>query len=646
MKARRFLLALLLGLTFALPTQAAGPAPTEGRPRPVATRPNVLFVFFDDLLPTFGAYGGQAITPNLDRLASEGMRFNNAEANAVSCNPSRISMLLSLRPSSTGITSLSPEHIDWRTYLANPSSTGYQHFGPGISQIKTLFQHFRDQGYYVANAGKSFHSNEQLVAEPWDRLELWNFWPGIGWPKNTPLSGLNDYYSKTTIDADWGAIESAQNPNPGQPYYSELTLPDFETANNGISILNNVPTDRPFFVAVGFVLPHLPWYVPQRLLDRYPVDAVQTPPVIADDLADIPPEGVSLVWQDGNFWDQKYIFDHPAEWKRAIAHSLAGTTYADEQLGRLLAVLDQKGLADNTIVVIWGDHGFHLGQKQHLQKHTLWEISTRVPLIIKAPGVATPGSTTNAVVNSIDIFPTLVELAGLSMPTDFHRDGRSLAPLLADPAAYWPWPGTTALGRYNAGTVDRASLRTRGWSYIRYNLTQPAANPQEELYFRANDPNEWRNLLSPLNGNPASYRGVRLHLESILKGQMLPDAPPTAASPTVTAWQGLSTGIQLSGDDPNQDYLAFRLTSLPSHGQLFYSPDGVRPGPEITQPGPLIPASAGWTAYVLYRPDAGAHTDGFSFSVSDGISAVAGTVSITVQPATLHHLAFPLVQRH
>ncbi len=643
MKPLLLFLVLLGGLAFAAPASAAAPAPG-------ADRPNILFVYFDDLLPTFGAYGGQAITPNLDRLASEGMRFTNTQASAVSCNPSRISMLLGLRPSTTGITSLSPEHIDWRTFLANPSSPGYQHFGPGVSQIKTLYQHFRDQGYYVASAGKTFHSNEQLVVEPWDRLELWNFWPGIGWPQNTPLSGLTDYYSKVTIDADWGAIETAQNPNAGPPNYSEATLPDLETTNNGVSILNNVPTDRPFFVSVGFVLPHLPWYVPQRLLDRYPIDVVQTPPVIADDLADIPPEGVALVWQDGNYWDQRYLFDNPYEWKRAIAHSLAGATYADEQLGRLLAVLDQKGLAGNTIVVIWSDHGFHLGQKQQLQKHTLWEVSTRVPLSIKAPGVAAPGSTTTAVINSTDIFPTLVELAGLTMPTDFHRDGRSFAPLLADPAAYWPWAGTTALGRYNASVVDRASIRTRGWSYIRYNLRQPAANPQEELYFRAGDPNEWRNLLSPRNGNPADYRGVRLHLESILQGQMLPDAPPSAENATVTAWQGqdspeLSTAIPLLGSDPNQDYLAFRLTSLPAHGRLFHSPDGVRPGPEITQPGPVVPALAGWTAYVLYRPDAGAHTDALAFAVTDGISTAGATVSINVQPATLYHLSFPFIAR-
>ncbi len=640
MKIRPILLALVFCLVFALPSDAAAPA---NDPAPASGRPNILFVFFDDLLPAFGAYSGQAITPNLDRLAREGMLFTNAEANAVSCNPSRLSMLLSLRPSTTGITSLSPEHTAWRTFLANPNSPGYQHFGPGVSQIKTLYQHFREQGYYVASAGKTFHNNEQLLAEPWDRLHLWNFWPGIGWPKNTPLSGLTDYYSKTTIDADWGAIETAQNPKPGQPNYSEATLPDLETADNGVSILNSAPTDRPFFVSVGFVLPHLPWYVPQRLLDRYPLEAVQTPPVIADDLADIPPEGVALVWQDGNYWDQKYLFDNPYEWKRAIAHSLAGTTYADEQLGRLLAVLDQRGLADNTIVVIWADHGFHLGQKQHLQKHTLWEISTRVPLIIKAPGVTTPGAVTNAVVNSTDIFPTLVELAGLSMPTDFHRDGRSFASLLHDPAAYWPWPGTTALGRYNANVVDRASIRTRGWSYIRYNLRQPTASPQEELYFRPGDPNEWYNLLSPLNGNPTNYRGVRLHLEAILQGQMLPDAPPTAESKIATAWQGLTTAIPLTGADPNQDYLAFRLTSLPSRGKLFYSPDGVHPGPEITQAGSLIPPQPGWSTYVLYAPETGADDDAFQFTVSDGIGSAAGTVDVIVNQTVLHHVALPLI---
>lgn len=637
MKTRPLFLALLLCLAVALPGSAAAPA---SDPAPASNRPNILFIMIDDLAPALGVYGGQAKTPRLDRLAAEGMRFTEAHANAVSCNPSRTSMILGLRPSSTGVTSLGPQHVDWRHYLADPAGPAYQHYGPGIGAIKTLFQHFRDNGYYVATVGKTFHTNDQAAAEPWDQWHPWSFWPGIGWPQNLPLHGLNDYYNHVTPDSDWGAIEAALNPRGG--YYTEADLPDFINTRNALAVLDSAPRDRPFFLAVGFLLPHLPWYAPQRMLDLYPLDDIRLPPTIADDLADLPPEAVALVSQGGQYWDQRYVFGDDPQWRKAVAHYLAGVSYVDEQIGRLLDALAAKGLAENTIIVVWGDQGYHLGQKQHLQKHTLWNESTRVPLIIEAPGATRPGSVTHAVVNSVDIFPTLTELAGLAMPTDFHRDGRSLAPLLRDPNAYWPWPATSVLGDWDSPIVTRAAVRTRGWSYLRYDLTDPGPNRSEELYFRIDDPNEWRNLLSPRNGDPRQYESVRSFLETVLQGQMRPDAPPVAQSLQVTAWQGLLQPIRLAGADPNNDYLAFTITALPAHGRLFQSRDGVSPGPEITQPGPLLPPLPGWSVSVLYAPTT-AGPDAFQFTVSDGISSSAGTVSVTVNQTALHHVAFPLL---
>jgi len=604
-------------------------------------RPNILFIMVDDLAPVLGAYGGQAKTPNFDRLAAEGALFENAHVNAVSCNPSRISMLIGLRPASTGITSLADEHVDWRAFLADPNSPGYQNYGPGINQIKTIFEHFKDNGYFVANAGKTFHNNEQLSEDWWDLRYYWDFWPGLGWPTNRPLSGLDAYYQAT--GADWGAIESARKSDGSA--YTESDLPDYKVAQNALEIVAALPADRPFFVGVGFLLPHLPWYVPQRLLDLYPLDEIDLPAVTSNDLEDLPPEGLALVWQGGQFYDQRYIFDEEMQWRRVIAHYLAGTSYVDEQVGRLLDALERRGMLDNTIVVVWGDHGYHFGQKQHLQKHTIWEESTRIPLIVRAPGVSAPGSRPKAVVNSVDIFPTLVELAGLSMPDDFPRDGRSFVRLLQDANASWPWPAVTSLGRWADPAVDRAALRTPGWRYINYDLDGSSPQPQEELYFHPVDPYEWRNLLSPINGDPTEYRGVRIFLEEMLRGQNRPDAPPMAHNANVQGTPELAFSIRLTGEDANLDYLLFTVETLPQNGRLFESSDGMVRGEIITQPGAMIPAQPGWSAWVIYEPDPDATTDDFRFGVSDGRNKALGRVNIALTRTPLHQISFPFLTR-
>ena len=194
---------------------------------------------------------------------------------------------------------------------------------------------------------------------------------------------------------------------------------------------------------------------------------------------------------------------------KSVAHYLAGISYVDQQIGRLLQILEDQGHLDDTIIILWSDHGYHLGEKAHLRKHTLWDVATRSPLIIKAPGLTQPGSSTDAVVNGIDLFPTIVDLAGLDMPTDFHRDGRSLMPLLKDPQAYWPWPSITTLGHWGQPTAEQSALRTRDWHYIRYNLFDNGPDRREELYHLAQDPHEWTNLLSPQNGDPAAYEPIR-----------------------------------------------------------------------------------------------------------------------------------------
>lgn len=192
-KLLAFLLALALYLNLSASPSIAVESPEN---------PNILFISIDDLNTVPGVYGGQAQTPNIDRLAHEGMLFTNAHVAAPVCNPSRIALFTGLRPSSTGITNLGPAHRDWRTYLNHPDGPAYQHYGEGIGEIKTIFQHLQDNGYYTASAGKTFHDHEQLRDEPWDDLRMWNFWPGIGWPANLPLHGMSEYYDNATLDAD------------------------------------------------------------------------------------------------------------------------------------------------------------------------------------------------------------------------------------------------------------------------------------------------------------------------------------------------------------------------------------------------------------------------------------------------------------
>ncbi|MCP4168744.1 MAG: sulfatase-like hydrolase/transferase [Chloroflexi bacterium] len=637
MNLKHLLVAILACFIILLSLRLPVSSASEAQPK----RPNILFIAIDDSNTMIGSYGGQAYTPNIDRLADEGMLFSNNYIAAPACNPSRISLLTGLRPSSTGVTSLGDLHADWRDYLADPQGPAYQNYGEGIGEIDSLFDHFRKNGYYVASAGKTYHDHAQLYDEKWDKLRTWQFWPGIGWPMNLPLHGLEDYYSSVT--ADWGAIENARDPHHSGEFYDETILPDYNNTQDALSILDSVPDDQPFFVGVGFILPHLPFYVPQRMLDMYPPETIQLPAVIPNDLEDIPPAAYGLVSQGGNFYDQTYIFDNDHEWRNVMRHYLASISYVDEQVGKVVDRLEALNLDEDTLIVFWGDHGFHLGGKSHLQKHTLWQEASASPLIIKVPGVTAPGSSTDAVVNAVDIFPTLVELAGLHMPSDFHRDGRSIVPLIEDTQTFWPWPATTYLGKWNQPDIERAAIRTRGWSYIRYDLSDTGPNLEEELYFRIVDPHEWYNLLSTKNGDPTQYHGVRYHLESILQGQSLSDGPPQAETSQQSAAAGFISALNLSGRDPNNDYLVFTIESLPANGRLYRSRDGLTVEEPITEQGTALVNIPGWSASVMYQPDANALSDMFSFSVSDGISTSRGRIDIKVVETPRYQAYLPLL---
>ena len=429
-RPRIALLALASALASAGPASAAEPTG-----KAAGKRPNVLFIAVDDLNHWVGYTGRnpQTVTPNIDRLAARGVRFTRSHCAAPVCNPSRAALMSGLRPSTTGVYD---NDDDWRTV---------------IPPERTLTTAFRDAGYRVVGAGKIYHESFARRSE-WD-----------------------DYLEKTgpdpkpTGDTGVGGIKFAPLD------CRDEDLREWKIVDYGIAELNRAH-DTPFFLAVGLHKPHMPWNVPRKYYDLHPLDAIELPPVREGDLDDVPPAGVAMAKPEG---DHAKILAS-GRWKEAVQGYLAAVSYADAMIGRLIDGLDASPHAEDTIVVLCGDHGWHFGEKEHWRKFSLWEEATRAPLIWVAPGVTRPNGVCERPVDFMSIYPTLTDLAGI--PTPRHVEGRSLRPLLADPAAAWDAPAVTTHLRGNH------AARTEGWRYIRY------ANGDEELYDETADPYEWTNL--------------------------------------------------------------------------------------------------------------------------------------------------------
>jgi len=413
------------------------------------SKPNVLFVSIDDLNDWGGVLGGhpQARTPFLDRLASRGLSFGNAQCAAPVCNPSRVAILTGKRPSTTGVYSNQNP-----LRLAMPDAV-------------TLPQQLHQHGYQTFGCGKVFHAGDPAS---WDVA-----YPKSGcgrppdakraFPKRSdrPLNGI-----KGSRIFDWG---------PG-PARQDDAYSDARVADQVIDWIK-ADHDRPFFIGCGFFRPHLPWFVPKSYFDLYPLDSIILPTVTANDLDDIPQAGRVMA----------HIEDHlritgAGKWPDAVQAYLASLSFSDAQLGRVLDGLVDAGHAHDTIVIAWSDHGWSLGTKQHWKKFALWEECTRVPLIMKVPGLTTKGSTCQRPVNLVDLYPTVLDLCGLPVREDL--EGNSLKPLLEDPGATWDQPSLTTHERGNH------ALRSERWRYIRY------ADGSEELYDHDVDPEEWTNLAS------------------------------------------------------------------------------------------------------------------------------------------------------
>ena len=420
-----------------------------------ATKPNVLFIAIDDLNDWTDMLEGnaQARTPHMDTLASKGIVFTNAHCAAPCCGPSRSAMMSGIRPSTSG------------NYINKSSLT----HNPILNNAVLLPEFFQQHGYYVGGAGKLFHGyhfNYEVRGRGFDEYypsktqDLPSF-EDLKFSSKLPLGG----WSRT---ADWG---------PLRPDITVDDHPDGKTANWVKGKLLDGQLQEPFFLGAGIFEPHLPNYAPQKYFDRFPLEDIKLPDGFLDnDLDDVPAAHATMAH---NPWLKR--IRGTGQWKPAIQAYLACTAMVDDLVGQLVEALEKSKYADNTIIVLWSDHGFHHGEKGRWGKYSLWERATRVNFIWVAPGVTRPGSVCNKPVNLLDIYPTLASLTGCEPPAN-QLEGNDLSALMQDPEAAWDEATVTTFGYKNYG------IRSGRYRYIVYE------DGSEELYDHTNDKWEWKNL--------------------------------------------------------------------------------------------------------------------------------------------------------
>ncbi len=459
-----------------------------------AQQPNVLFIAVDDLNDWIGCFGGnpQVKTPNFDKFnANGGMVMFDAHAPATVCCPSRSALLTGVHAYKTGVY----------------GNTNNFKLAPKAKHLVTLPEYFSQHGYYTLSMGKIFHKHpapddvkpKKTEAGQW-AFDEWH--PNLGGmgpaSKERPVNGLpnlpNEKMSYHYKAFDWGP--TVQN--------DETQMSDYKTASWAAEQLMTRDFGKPFFMAIGISKPHLTWYVPQKYFDMYPLEDIVLPERIRNDLDDIIDAKGRPVFQPSSSWlrAEKY-----GRHKEAVRAYLATITFVDDCIGVLLDGLADSPFADNTIVMLWGDHGWFLGEKMRYGKTQLWQESTRVPLMVKVPGVTPDNKRCDGVVNLIDMYPTLLELCGL--PANPAVDGRSFAKLLQNPDMEWSDPTLTTMGYGNHRIYDGR------FSYIHY-----LRNDVEELYDHEKDPMEWNNLATD-----PEYARVKARLKKLIPKTNEPEGP-------------------------------------------------------------------------------------------------------------------------
>ena len=446
----------LIGIAFLL--SCSGQKSLD-KTKELVKQPNVLFIAIDDLNDWIAPLGGndQSITPHIDAFAGQVVNFTKNYCTSPGCAPSRASVMTGRYPYNTGMYS---NYQDWRKV-------------PMLENAVTLGQYFRENGYYSAGAGKIYHYS-YIAPRTWD-----DYFPSQ--EQNMPVEFIPE--------------DAPMNMPPFKHMYGmfdwhELSLEDEETADyqsvKYISQQLQNEHEKPFFLACGIYRPHLPWYVPKKYFDLFPLEDIKLPATIENDTSDLGNRAMELVSRGGNY--HKHVVE-AGKWKEAIRAYLASVAYADAMLGQLLKNLSNSEYAENTIVVLWSDHGWQLGEKMHWRKFALWENVIRTTLMMKVPkGIESlpEGSTPNKRITEptslVDLYPTLIDLCNLPHREDL--DGISLKPYLKKEHELLDRPIITS--------YDQAdfSVRYQNWHYIKY------VDETEELYDLENDPNEWHNIVA------------------------------------------------------------------------------------------------------------------------------------------------------
>jgi uncharacterized sulfatase len=448
--------------------------------------PNVLLLVSDDLNTSLGCYGHPvARTPQLDALARQGVVFERAYCQFPHCNPSRASFLTGLRPRTTRVT--------------NNADNLYKNI-PGVV---TLPRWLRTHGYATARCGKIFHLGVPTGNESMDDPQAWDF--------GTPFRDERPYPPSRP-----SAVQVATGKKQGFSW-NESTgddddLVDGNFARTAIDWLEQRDPSRPFFLAVGFHRPHLPLIAPAKYFDLYPLDSIPLPDEPADDVADIP-----IPARNGAVPGYA-VTTSPEQRRAAIRGYLATVSYMDAQAGRVIAALDRLGLSQNTVVIFTSDHGWHLGEHGLWHKRSLFEECARVPLIVRSPRMAGAGQKSRSLVESIDLFPTVCDFAGLPLPTELP--GRSIRPLLDSPQATHREAVFTEARRGADAEIWGRSVRTPRWRYTEWN----GGRDGTELYDHEADPHEYTNLASDPRHAPTIAQLKSLFAEHTA-------APPPSAAP-------------------------------------------------------------------------------------------------------------------
>ncbi|WP_051774709.1 sulfatase [Formosa agariphila] len=419
-------------------------------------KPNVLFIAVDDLNNMISpiANFSNIQTPNFDRLAAMGVTFTDAHCPAPLCGPSRSAIMTGLRPSTTGIYGMTPDNKIRRDD------------NEATKDIIFLPEYFKKNGYHSMGIGKLFHNYapDGMFDEGGGRVKGFGpfpekrfVWDGFGTSKSR-----KGQYGRT--NTDWGAFPE-----------SDTLMPDHQAVNWVLERFNK-NYKQPFFLALGFQRPHVPLYVPQKWFDLYPLESIQTPPYQSDDLNDIPPVGLKI--NDLPMMPSTEWAINSGEWKKIIQAYLACVSFVDYELGRVLDALKNSPYAKNTIIVLWSDHGYRLGEKGTFAKHALWESATKAPLFFAGPNLP-KGKKIDAPVEMLSIYPTLLELSGLQAYA--RNEAKSLVRMMQKNEGLKDTYAITTYGKNNH------AVKVDGYRYIQYE------DGTEEFYDNASDPNEWIN---------------------------------------------------------------------------------------------------------------------------------------------------------